>query len=351
MSEPTPYFPATFEHEEPQPVWVITPPRRRWWLHILLLLATILTTTMVGAHMQSNFSNRMPVFAMDDDLGSFLASVLHHPWLLRSGIPFSLTLMLILLAHEMGHYLYARHYQVYATLPFFIPFPSLFGTMGAFIRIKSPIPSRNALFDIGIAGPIAGFIPSCAAIVVGLSLSQPLTHVQTQGDSIQLGFLPLIFHIASRIVPIHTPLALLSIHPIAAAGWVGMFATAMNLLPGGQLDGGHILYSAFPKLHRWISLLTVLALIVLEYYFWSGWLLWAVVLWLTSYHPPVPSQSPISAFRKVIAAFGVVILALSFTPEPLAGSSGHEVWPQLRDGVRETLHDLGHGVRHLLHRR
>lgn len=349
MSEPTP-FPLALERDHPQAVWVITPPRQLLWLHVLLLLATFLTTTLVGAHMQLNFVSHQPVFAINDDLGSFLSSILRQPLSLLLGLPFSLTLMFILLAHEMGHYLYARHYRVYVTLPFFIPFPSIFGTLGAFIRIKSPIPSLDALFDIGIAGPIAGFIPACAAVVFGLFLSQPLAPGAGAATSIQLGLLPLIFHLAARMLHIHTPLASLSLHPIAAAGWVGMFATALNLLPGGQLDGGHIIFSLSPRLHRWISVLTVLALIPLAKYFWMGWLLWSVVLWLTSYHPPVPHRSPMSASRKAIAVFGVVMLALAFTPEPLAGGSGREAWAEIRDGSRDAIHALHDTVRHAIHR-
>jgi membrane-associated protease RseP (regulator of RpoE activity) len=337
MSESTPIAPVAFESDRPQEVWIIQPPRQRLWLHIVLLAATFLTTTLVGAHMQSNFANHLPVFAMDDDLFSFVGSAIQQSSLLLRGLPFSLTLMFILLAHEMGHYLYARHYRVYATLPYFIPFPSLIGTMGAFIRIKSPIPSRDALFDIGIAGPIAGFIPSCAAVATGLLLSQPLPPGDAAASN-PLGLLPLVFHVAARVLHIATPLAALSLHPISAAGWVGMFATSLNLLPGGQLDGGHILYSVSPKFHRWVSLLTVVALLPLAKYFWMGWLLWAVVLWLTSYHPPVPSQSPISASRKATAILGVVMLALSLTPEPLAGTSGRDAAHWLRDTSRRLIY-------------
>ena len=193
-----------------------------------------------------------------------------HPSELLPGLPFSLTLMFILLAHEMGHYLYARHYRVHATLPFFVPFPSLIGTLGAFIRIKSPIPSRAALFDIGIAGPIAGFIPACVAMIVGLSLSRPAA--ATSASDIQLGF-PRSFHLAAQLLHITTPLERLSLHPIAAAAWIGMFATALNLLPGGQLDGGHIIFSVVPGLHRVISIVTVFALVPLGKYFWTGWFL------------------------------------------------------------------------------
>src|SRR5208282_690196 len=170
MSEPT-SLPASLEWERPpQPAfWITRPPRQRWWLYVLFLLLTLFSTMVVGARMEANFLRRIPVFSLNDDTLSLfpIGWIAHHPANLLLGLPFSLTLMFILFAHEMGHYLYARHYRVYATLPFFVPFPSLIGTLGAFIRIKSPIPSRAALFDIGIAGPIAGFIPACVALVYG----------------------------------------------------------------------------------------------------------------------------------------------------------------------------------------
>src|SRR5208283_2306787 len=197
----------------------------------------------------------------------------------------------------------ARRYRVYATPPFFIPFPSLIGTFGAFIRIKGTIPNRAALFDTGIAGPIAGFIPSCAAVLVGLSLSHPLSFGSAPPD-FEPGF-PLAFHLVARLLHLTTPLPSLSLHPIAVAGWVGMFATALNLLPGGQLDGGHILFSVFPKMHRWVSL----------------------------------------------AIVAIVMLSLSFTPTPITGASGRQRWPAMRDEGMQGLRFLRDEVRHLLHRK
>ena len=282
MSEPT-SLPASLEWERPpQPAfWITRPPRQRWWLYVLFLLLTLFSTMVVGARMEANFLRQSPVFSLNDDTLSLfpIGWIAHPPASLLLGLSFSLTLMFILFAHEMGHYLYARHYRVYATPPFFIPFPSLIGTLGAFIRIKGPIPNRTALFDIGIAGPIAGFIPSCAAVLMGLSLSHPLVF-STRHWTMNRDF-PLAFHLAARLLHLDPPLTSLSLHPIAVAGWVGMFATALNLLPGGQLDGGHILFSVFPKLHRWVSLAVVFALIPFAKYCWIGWLLWAVVLWLT----------------------------------------------------------------------
>src|SRR6266404_2272275 len=208
MSEPASPFPTALEWEpQPQPgVWVIPPPRQRWWLYVLFFALTMFSTTVVGARMQFNFLHQQPVFSLNDDSLSLfpIGWIAQNPANLLLGLPFSLTLMFILFAHEMGHYLYARHYRVYATLPFFVPFPSLIGTLGAFIRIKSPIPSRAALFDIGIAGPIAGFIPACIALVVGLVLSQP--GIVSNDPRAELGF-PLLFHLAARLMHIPEPVS------------------------------------------------------------------------------------------------------------------------------------------------
>src|SRR5271170_4509449 len=352
MSEPASPFPATIEwDQQPQPdVWVTPPPRERWWLYGLFLLLTLFSTTVVGARMEFNFLHRQPVFSLNDDSLSLfpIGWIARHPANLLMGLPFSLTLMFILFAHEMGHYLYARHYRVYATLPFFVPFPSLIGTLGAFIRIKSSIPSRAALFDIGIAGPIAGFIPACVALVYGLWLSHPIAGSAL--SDIQLGF-PLAFHLAARLLQIGVPLSALSLHPIAAAAWVGMFATALNLLPGGQLDGGHIVFSISPRLHRWISLLTVFALVPLGKYLWTGWFLWSVLLALTLRHPRVPRYPDVAGGRLALALCATLMLVLTFTPAPFTHSSGVEVWPEIQKDTRGILQDLGNGVRHLLHRK
>jgi len=350
MSEPASPFPTALECEpQPQPgVWVIPPPKQRWWIYVLFFVLTTLSTLVVGARMQFHYLHNQPSFSLGDDFLSPFVTWIAHPSELLPGMPFSLTLMFILFAHEMGHYLYARHYRVYATLPFFVPFPSLIGTLGAFIRIKSPIPSRAALFDIGIAGPIAGFIPACTALFVGISLSHPI--VGSTASEIQLGF-PLAFHLAARLLHIGVPLSALSLHPIAAAAWVGMFATALNLLPGGQLDGGHIVFSVSPRLHRWISMFTVFALVPLGKYLWTGWFLWAVMLALTLRHPRVPRYPDVSGRRRAIAVCAALMLVLTFTPAPFTHSSGRDVWPEIRDGGRDTVHDIRDGIRHLLHRK
>ncbi|HXM11902.1 MAG TPA: site-2 protease family protein [Terriglobales bacterium] len=353
MSEPSSTVANAVDWEDqPQSgVWIVRQQRQRWWLYGLFFVLTLLSTTVVGARMQYNFLHRQSVFSLNDDSLSLfpIGWIAHHPANLLLGLPFSLTLMFILFAHEMGHYLYARRYRVYVTPPLFVPCPylSLFGTLGAFIRIKSSIPSRAALFDIGIAGPLAGFIPACISLLYGLSLSRPMAGSTT---SLQLGF-PWAFYLASHVLHISVPLSALSLHPIAAAAWVGMFATALNLLPVGQLDGGHIIFSISPRWHRWISLATIVALIPLGKYRWLGWLVWAVLLTATLRHPRVPRYPDASGGRRVLALCALVILMLTFTPAPLENGSGREVWPQIRDGSRDTLHDLRDHVRELLRRK
>src|SRR5580700_7941465 len=192
---------STTDYYRPVEVFVAQPPKQRYWLHVVLLLATIFTTLVVGARMESNFQHNQPFFYTSDDS---VTSVFPLTWALQSshilmGIPFSLTLMLILMAHEMGHYLYCRYYGVNATLPFFVPFPSLFGTMGAFIRIRAPIRSRAALFDIGIAGPIAGFSTALVVLLVALPLSR-VALPSGMDSEIQLHY-PLIFRLVWAILP------------------------------------------------------------------------------------------------------------------------------------------------------
>jgi membrane-associated protease RseP (regulator of RpoE activity) len=242
------------------------------------------------------------------------------------GIPFSATLLLILLAHEMGHYLYCRHYGVYATLPFFIPAPTLIGTLGAVIRIRSPIRSRCALFDIGIAGPIAGFVVALGVLAIAMSHSRVMPGVMANSD-VEIQY-PLIFHVLWTVLPLadvhggSSALQDIYFHPTAVAAWVGMFATALNLLPGGQLDGGHIVFSLSPRAHRMVSRLTILALIPMAYYFWVGWLLWAILLRISGMrHPMVEEWPGVTGGRRWLAVAGLLMMVLTLTPEPFAHSS------------------------------
>ena len=329
---------STTDYYRPVEVFVVQPFKQRYWLHILLLLVTIFTTLVVGARMESNFQHDQPAFSLNDDEVPFfpLRWMLAEPSRLLLGVPFASTLMLILLAHEMGHYLCCRYYGVNATLPFFIPAPTLIGTLGAFIRIRSPIRSRAALFDIGIAGPIAGFVVAVIVLVFALPLSKAMPAAMA-GSDIQLGY-PLIFRLAWYVLPLAqlkagSSSALYSIyfHPTAIAAWVGMFATALNLLPGGQLDGGHIVFSLAPRAHKMVSRLTILALIPMALYFWAGWLLWAILLRISGMRHPMVAEWPgVTGVRRWLAVFGLVMLILTLAPAPFAHSSLVQVFRQLR---------------------
>ena len=309
-------------------VIVIQPPRRRYWLHALLFLATVFTTLCMGARMQDAFNHNLGLFSQDLDYWPWQWAIQDWRRLLL-GLPYSACLLGILTAHEMGHYVFCVARRVFATLPFFIPAPSLIGTLGAFIRIKSPIRSRADLFDIGIGGPIAGFVVAVPVLIFGLLASQPLTGAAAQAaatkdGSLLLGF-PLIFKLAhwgaaafgSHAAMAQFPVEGLYIHPVAMAAWVGMFATSLNLLPGGQLDGGHIIFAVNPRLHRPVSFLSIMVLMVLSWYCWIGWLLWAVVLRFTgARHPDVPPAPPLDRKRRVLACFALVMLLLTLTPAP-----------------------------------
>lgn len=333
MSEPnSPISIPTIEFQElPRPEG--PPPSERYWLHALLLVATCFTTLVVGARMEFNFlNNRAPFAAGNEWLPFFpIEWIWHHPSQLLLGIPFSATLLTILLAHEMGHYLYCRYYGVRATLPFFIPAPTLIGTLGAVIRIKAPIRSRAALFDIGIAGPIAGFVVAVATLVVAMNFSKPL-HVAGSSD-LQLGY-PWIFYLVHdalrHVVPGHAiaalPLSRVYLHPTAIAAWVGMYATALNLLPSGQLDGGHIVYALAPRAHRVVSWMTVVALVILgaiafktdsmnySWWFWAGVL--AVMNALTLRLQQAPDFPEIPPGRWILAMMALIMLIVTFTISP-----------------------------------
>jgi membrane-associated protease RseP (regulator of RpoE activity) len=328
MPDPTPPPSSTIEFYQPIEVFVVQPRKRRYWIHILLLLATIFTTLVVGARMEFNYRHNLPVFALGDELIPFfpIEWALSSPARLLLGIPFSAALLLILLTHEMGHYVYCRRYRVDATLPFFVPAPTLIGTMGAVIRIKSRIPSRDALFDIGIAGPIAGFVVAVITLAAALFLSRPMPP-EMAASNVLLQY-PLIFnvvhHILSAIVPAHSiavlPLDRVYLHPTAVAAWVGMFATALNLLPSSQLDGGHIVYALWPRAHRYVSWITVLALVYLGRGY-RGWFLWAgliaamnVISWRQRQAPDFPE---IRGSRWVLALAALAMLALTITLVPI----------------------------------
>src|ERR1700677_3332130 len=335
---------STVEYLRPVPTYAARQPRQRYWLHALLLLLTCFTTLVVGARMQLNFVQGRPVFYVDNAASFFPVKwVFSHPSRLLLGIPFAGTLMLILLAHEMGHYLYCKHYGVWATLPFFIPAPTLIGTFGAFIRIRSPIRSRTSLFDIGIAGPIAGFAVAVGVLVVSLGMSRPIPAGSPPAD-LEIGF-PLIFHLVHSLLASSgasavggLPLHRILLHPMAIAAWVGMFATALNLLPGGQLDGGHIVFSIAPRAHRWISWITTLGLLVMAYYLCYIWVMWAIMLRLSSLrHPQVAEGPGVTGARRWIAGFALVMLILTLARSPFGP---HGSLLEFLRALQDYLHQL-----------
>jgi len=298
---------------EPPPPY--TPPKRRLWLHILLLLATLFTTTLVGAHMQYNFGHNLPFFDIDRVTDVFTVG-LQSPALFIAGLPFSLTLLTILMAHELGHYLACVYYGVDATLPFFLPSPMpVTGTFGAFIRIRSAIHSKRILFDIGIAGPIAGFIFLVPALGVGLAFSKVLPGINHQG-TIQLG-VPALEWLAQKVIFPGVATSDIYLHPVARAAWVGMFATALNLLPVGQLDGGHVVYALLGRSQKWITNVFLVALLPMGR-LWSGWWFWAVMLFFFARnHPPLYDHSEIGVSRVKLGVVAFCIFLLCFTIAPI----------------------------------
>jgi membrane-associated protease RseP (regulator of RpoE activity) len=286
---------------ERQPLPEPQPPPPRVWLHVVLFLATLATTIIAGALQQG-------------------VNPLVNPGDLYKGIPFSFTLLLILGTHEMGHYLVSRRHHLNVTLPYFIPappFPFIVGTFGAFIRIRSPIRDKRALLDVGCSGPLTGVAVSIPVILVGLKLST--VKVLPGGtEGLVLGE-PLLFQILTWVVfgPL-SPEQNILLHPMAFAGWIGLLVTALNLIPVGQLDGGHVSYALFPERHRLISLACLGLLVVTGLLFWQGWLVWALLLYLLGLRHPPPAFDwvPLDRRRKILGIITILVFVLTFTPAP-----------------------------------
>lgn len=291
-------------HAGSVPAAAQAPPPRGIALHALLFLATILTTLLAG---------------------TILAGVdpTKNPELIYRGIPFSFALMAILLSHEMGHYFMSRRHKVAATLPYFIPAPTLVGTFGAVIKMRSPVPDRRALLDIGAAGPIVGFIVSIPVLIIGLKLSEIRPGVATDmsfGTSLVLDL------IARVLFPSVPEGQVLYMHPVAFAGWLGMLITMMNLLPMGSMDGGHIAYAVFGKRHYHISRVFAVALLATGAVGFltnlHGLIVWGV--WGTlnifiglRHPPPLDPDVPLDGKRKLVAVIAAIIFILTFVPMPV----------------------------------
>jgi membrane-associated protease RseP (regulator of RpoE activity) len=298
----------------PEYVWL---PRRKFrdrvWRHVLLLALTIVSTTMAGACHYASF---------ESDFGAILQQGFDPVPFFANGLWYSVTILVILGCHEMGHYLACRYYDVDASLPFFLPAPlPLTGTLGAFIRIREPIPSKRMLFDIGIAGPIAGFLLAVPALFIGLSLSR-IAAIPPGMNGVSLGE-PLLFQWAAALIW-GTPAEgyAINMHPVAFAAWFGLLATALNLFPIGQLDGGHISYAVLGRRSSHVTLLMVLMAIALT--FWSrSWLVWTVLmvtmLMLFGRHHPSTADEhvPLDGTRVMLALFALFMFVVCFTPAPI----------------------------------
>jgi len=273
----------------------------RLWVHVMLFVLTVFTTTMVGAMMEGN-----------DPSGSFGG--------FASGFPFSFTILAILGIHEFAHYAAGKKWGISVTLPYFIPapFPPI-GTFGAVIRMKSSIPNRKALVDVGAAGPIAGFVVALAASIIGLSLSNVIPLQGRGPDSITLGD-SLLFRLLSYLVigPI-PPNQDVMLHPVAFAGWIGLFVTALNLMPFGQLDGGHVLVALSPNLHELLRRIGVPLLLLLGITLWSGWFVWAVLLIFIGGPHPYPDymETRLGPLRTALAVCALVMFFACMIPVPV----------------------------------
>jgi membrane-associated protease RseP (regulator of RpoE activity) len=329
----------------PAPVnWSDAPPRAQYYvpvfprpslksliLAIALFLLTLCTCLAAGTQFAIAYANNQAA-SLDEFLRAFTLFY-KNPAALLAGLPFAATLLTILLAHELGHFFACRHHHIHASYPFFIPFPSLIGTFGAFILMRSPIRTTRSLFDVGASGPLVGFVFAAPALLYGvlhshivpaIALPDPNQNPVIFGTPLLLRLLDALFH------PGVNPHILL-LPPVGRAAWVGLFATTLNLLPAGQLDGGHILRSVSPRIHKIFSWLVPALLLALGYFTtrhlpegsfrWSLWYVWAVLLFglrflrIAPIYDPLPLDPP----RRLAAVLTLAIFILCFMPAPIIG--------------------------------
>lgn len=295
--------------------FVPPPPRDRVWRHVLLLVLTIVTTTFVGALHHFSFTQGFNASAVV--LPNWL-----DPQFYLAGLWYSLTILGILGCHELGHYFACRYYRVDATLPFFLPAPlPLTGTLGAFIRIRSRIPDKIALFDIGLSGPIAGFVIAVPALFLGLAMSV-IERVPEDFTGVELGE-PLLFRAAAWLVWGDVPDGQsINMHPMGFAAWFGLLATALNLFPIGQLDGGHVAYAVFGRRSTLVTVGTIVLAVGLTFVS-SSWIVWTILMVVMLFvigphHPPtLDDGTPIGRGRILLAIVGLIMLIVCFTPAPI----------------------------------
>ncbi|HEX2080683.1 MAG TPA: site-2 protease family protein [Longimicrobium sp.] len=307
--------------------------RERWWLHLLLLALTLLSVTVAGAML----ADGNPLALRESRLGgaAILVPTRLTPAALAPGLWFSLPLLAILGAHEMGHFALARRHGMDVSPPFFIPVPwlvSLIGTLGAFIRLRSPLLNRAVLLDVGAAGPLAGFVLSVPAVLLGLAWSRTVEAVPPWARGVSIGVLfddqlllmgeSALFALLRALSPAGDA-AFVLLHPLAFAGWLGFFFTALNLFPVSQLDGGHVVFAISRRAHRAVGVLTVLLLLALATR-WTGWLVWAVLVLVIGrgrlLHPPViDPEFRLGGWRRALAWACILIFFLTLVPVPFPG--------------------------------
>jgi membrane-associated protease RseP (regulator of RpoE activity) len=286
----------------------------RIWLHVLLFILTIVTTTVAGiGH----------YLAFRADFAPPVGVALTSARVILPGLFYSVTILAILGCHELGHYFACRYYDVDASLPFFLPVPTpLTGTLGAFIRIREPIPTKPMLFDIGIAGPLAGFAVAVPALLLGVSMSH-VVKLPADFSGFELGE-PLLFKLVSWLTWGSVPDGYsLNLHPIAFAAWFGLLATALNLFPVAQLDGGHICYAVFGRRSTYVTMVTVIVAIALSFVS-ASWIVWTVLivvmlLVIGPRHPRTYDEDvPLDRARRWMALAALIIFVLCFTPAPIS---------------------------------
>lgn len=297
---------------------------REYCLPLLLLGASVVTTTANGARFMQNFVEGLPPVVRDSDLWPW-GWLSDHPEMFKTGWTFSASLLGILLIHEFGHYFACRWHKLRATLPWVLPAPTLSGTAGAIIQIRNRIPNRDALMDVGIYGPLAGYVASAGAVAVGFALSfhsaanAPNALVVFGGEPLSIR---LIHALVAQWDPATPSFEHIAPHPVLVAGWIGLFITSLNLIPGGQLDGGHILYAISPKAHKVFTNFLPIVLFLMGTLYWVGWLLWGIILMVPAMrHPKVAVAPELSRGRLVLGVIGLVIFLLTFTPTPFYNNS------------------------------
>jgi membrane-associated protease RseP (regulator of RpoE activity) len=297
---------------------------REYCLPLVLLAVSVVTTTANGARFMQNFMEGMPPVVRDSDLWPW-GWLSEHPDLFVTGWAFSYALLGILLIHEFGHYFACLWHGIRSTLPWVLPAPTLSGTAGAVIQIRSRIPSRDALMDVGLYGPLAGYLASTIAVAVGFALSfhasadAPHAIVRFGGEPLTIRLLHALLVRWDPSIPSFDHIAP---HPILVAGWIGLFITSLNLIPGGQLDGGHVLYAISPRIHRVFTNFLPFVLFLAGTVYWVGWILWGLFLMIPAMrHPNVPTNPGLKPGRIALGVVALVIFLLTFTVTPFYDNS------------------------------